>query len=81
MKKIDTTTWHIERSTKDCWMDQSDIPTPNRKMLISWMVWIKGNAHVFRPKKPTILNTIDREARAKIFARPVGAFSSPWAAW
>ncbi|KAE8770164.1 Serine carboxypeptidase-like 18 [Hordeum vulgare] len=72
MEHMDTSTWHLEQSVKDWWVNRSNITMPNRKarasltMLISWVIWNERNARVFRNKftpTTTLFNNIKIEAR------------------
>lgn len=69
---IDTFLWHLERSIKDWWSSRSGSSIPNRKvmasltLLVSWSIWNKRNARVFRHKcAPTtvLLNMVIDEMK------------------
>lgn len=71
LEELDTSTWHLEDSLKEWWVNRSSKSTPNRKamasltMLLGWTIWNERNARVFRQKSmpPTILlNNIKSEA-------------------
>ena len=63
LESINTSTWHLARSTKEWWIGLSDSTIPNRKamatlsMLTSWTIWNERNARIFQLKSapPTVL--------------------------
>jgi hypothetical protein len=74
---FDISSWHLERSVKEWWTNRAFSSTPNRKaiasltMLVSWTIWNKRNARVFRHKSappPILLNIIKAEARLWVTA-------------
>ena len=62
LESINTSTWHLARSTKEWWIGLSDSTIPNRKamatlsMLTSWTIWNERNARIFQLKSapPTV---------------------------
>lgn len=67
LEHLDTSSWHIERTIKEGWIDRSEKNIQNRKAwaslskLISWSIWNERNARIFRNKctpAPILLNNI-----------------------
>ena len=69
---MDTSTWHLHETVKEWWDKRTDCTNPNwhamasLTMLVSWTIWNKRNARVFRHKcmpAPVILTTILDESK------------------
>lgn len=69
---MDASSWHLEDSVRNWWINRTGSTTPNRKatasltMLVSWTIWNERNSRVFRHKSapPAILlNNILAEAK------------------
>ena len=74
---MDTSTWHLHETVKEWWDKRTDCTNPNwhamasLTMLVSWTIWNKRNARVFRHKcmpPPIILTTILDEAKLWVSA-------------
>lgn len=74
---LDTSSWHLEASVKSWWENLTGTGVPDRKamasmtMLVSWIVWNKRNARVFRHKcapPPILLASIANEAKLWVTA-------------